>query len=130
VVARAKLLVIDDEVRLGELMARHLEAVHDVRVCTSGREGRVALLETDYDVVLCDLMMPDLTGMDLYEEVRARRPEQLPRFVFVTGGAFTPRAAAFLERERPSVLAKPFTSEALEEAVAAKLGELGHPGRP
>jgi DNA-binding response OmpR family regulator len=121
--------VIDDEIQLARLMMRQLEPAHEVVVCTSGREGLAELLSSDYDVVLCDLMMPDLAGMDLYEEVRARSPERLPRFIFVSGGAFTARSAAFLERERPTILAKPFTSDALEAVVAAKLAELRLPRR-
>ena len=65
-------------------------------------EGRDALdrllSEQPYDVVLCDLMMPEMTGMDLHEEVVRRLPEMAPRMAFLTGGAFTPRAREFLGR--------------------------------
>jgi hypothetical protein len=52
--------------------------------------------------------MPDLTGMDLYESVSNQRPEILPRMVFMSAGAFTPRAAAFLERVAARRIDKPF----------------------
>jgi DNA-binding NtrC family response regulator len=61
-----------------------------------------------FDVVLCDLMMPDVSGMDLYERVAEARPELAARFVFVTGGAFTERARAFVDRVGLPVLEKPF----------------------
>jgi CheY-like chemotaxis protein len=67
-----------------------------------------------YDVILCDLMMPEMTGMDLYLEMGRVAPEQVERMVFVTGGAFTPRAREFLERVPNARVEKPIDFQNLK----------------
>lgn len=120
---RGRVLVIDDEERLAETIRMALSPPHDVDVCTKSREV-LAWIEQgrDYDVVLCDLMMPDLSGPELYERVQAIRPELASRFVFLTGGAFTPRTRAFLHDVPNPRLEKPFELEALERLVEESLG--------
>jgi DNA-binding NarL/FixJ family response regulator len=68
-------------------------------------------------VVLCDLLMPDKSGMDIYEGVRARDPALLERFVFMTGGAFTREAARFLATVPNVTLQKPFDVETVRSAL-------------
>jgi PAS domain S-box-containing protein len=106
---RVRLLVVDDEIAIGRTLAIALSDEFDVGTATSGRSA-LELLEGEarFDVVLCDLMMPDVSGMDVYERVVERRPELAARFVFVTGGAFTDRARAFVERVQAPVVEKPF----------------------
>jgi CheY-like chemotaxis protein len=70
-----------------------------------------------FDVVLCDLMMPELTGMDVFERVVVERPELAARFVFMTGGAFTGRARDFLDRVDNERLDKPFDVVKVRELV-------------
>jgi len=60
-----------------------------------------------FDVILCDLMMPELTGMDLHAELEKLAPDQAARMVFVSGGAFTPRARDFLDRVPNARVEKP-----------------------
>jgi CheY-like chemotaxis protein len=67
-----------------------------------------------YDVILCDLMMPEITGMDLYAELSRAAPDQLEKVVFVTGGAFTPRAREFLERIPNARVEKPIDFQNLK----------------
>jgi CheY-like chemotaxis protein len=110
------ILVIDDEPLVGRLVARVLSRAHQVTVLLSAREALARLTAGErFDLVLCDLMMPDLTGMDLYAEVVVLAADQAERMVFLTGGAYTPRAQAFLE-QRP-YLEKPFDLGALEALV-------------
>ena len=66
-------------------------------------------------------MMPDMTGMDLYERLRAVRSDLVERFVFVTGGAFTPRAREFLDGVPARRLEKPFRARELREMVGSLL---------
>jgi CheY-like chemotaxis protein len=116
---RARVLVIDDEPQVGKALERLLGPFHDVAYVGSARDALAQLAEgRPYDVVLCDLMMPDLTGMDFYEELARRDPLLAERVAFITGGAFTPRAREFLERNRNERLDKPFDPEALREVVS------------
>jgi CheY-like chemotaxis protein len=74
----------------------------------------------EFDTVLCDLMMPDLSGMELYERVAAVRPDVAERFVFITGGAFTPRARAFLDRVPNARIDKPFDAANVRSLVHSR----------
>jgi PAS domain S-box-containing protein len=106
---RLRVLVIDDELAIGRTLAIGLGEEFEVSTATSGRQA-LDLLAGDalFDVVLCDLMMPDVSGMDVYERVAERSPDLASHFVFVTGGAFTERSRAFVERVGAPVLEKPF----------------------
>jgi CheY-like chemotaxis protein len=113
-----RVLVIDDEPTLGVMIRRVLESECHVDVATDARQGLERLESTPaYDVILCDLMMPHMTGMDLFAEVARRHPGVERRFVFMTGGAFTPRAANFLAEVGNRRLEKPFDAAALKAAV-------------
>jgi CheY-like chemotaxis protein len=119
--ARAgSILVVDDEPMVGRLVERALGRAHRVTAVTTGREGLDLLVAGKrFDIILCDLMMPEITGMDLYERVLTFSTEQAERMVFLTGGAFTRRAREFLE-QRP-FLEKPFDLIALEDLVRQRL---------
>jgi PAS domain S-box-containing protein len=105
-----RVLVIDDDPEVRVALARIIGAPHQVELADTAREAQRWLLDPtrEYDLVLCDLMMPDLTGMDLHDSVKAQRPEMLARMVFMSAGAFTPRAVAFLERVAVRRIDKPF----------------------
>jgi PAS domain S-box-containing protein len=119
---RLRLLVVDDEIAIGRTIAIALGDAFEVTTATSGREA-LALLESggrEFDVVLCDLMMPDVSGMDVYERIVVHAPALAHRFVFVTGGAFTDRARAFVERVQTPVIEKPFDLGALLHLLRAQ----------
>jgi PAS domain S-box-containing protein len=112
---RPRVLLVDDEAHLGVTLAVGLRDQADVVPVRSGREAvRTLLTDDSFDLVLCDLMMPDLTGMDVFEQVGAGRPELRGRFVFMTGGAVTERARKFLEQIPAQRLDKPFRLEQVE----------------
>jgi len=115
-----RILVIDDEPALAAMIVRVLEDECHVDVATDARLGLDRLVQAirPYDVILCDLMMPDMTGMDLFAEVARRYPGLEERFVLMTGGAFTPRSTEFLARVKNRRLEKPFDSSALRAIVA------------
>lgn len=103
-----RLLVVDDEPLVGRALRRMLRD-YDVKVVSSGREA-VDVLTRDggYNLILCDLMMPEVSGMEVYEAVAEHHPELADRFVFMTGGAFTPAARQFLDRVQNERIEKPF----------------------
>jgi two-component system NtrC family sensor kinase len=117
-----RVLVIDDEPALVAVIARMLEGDCHVDVAVGANDGLALLTKatTPYDAILCDLMMPDMTGMDLFAEVSRQRAGVAERFVFMTGGAFTPRAAAFLARVKNHRIEKPFDRAALVDAIARR----------
>lgn len=116
---RLRLLVVDDEIAIGRTLAIALADAFDVTTATSGREALAVLenRERVFDVVLCDLMMPDVSGMDVYERIVVHAPALSQRFVFVTGGAFTDRARAFVERVQMPVIEKPFDLDTLPDLL-------------
>ncbi|MFT3913187.1 MAG: ATP-binding protein [Anaeromyxobacteraceae bacterium] len=123
-VPRARILVVDDEALVGTVLARTLRGDHDVQVVTSARAALDKVEQGErFDVVLSDLLMPEMTGMDLYAELQKRDPGYVRRMVFLTGGAFTPAAREFLEETKVVCLEKPFEVGALRATLAAKLAE-------
>jgi nitrogen-specific signal transduction histidine kinase/ActR/RegA family two-component response regulator len=120
---RARVLVVDDELPIANTMRDLLGAEHDVVAATSGRDALAAVRSgPDFDVVFCDLMMPGMSGMELYEQLRNERSGFERRIVFMTGGAFTPRAAEFLASVDNRRLEKPFSLGLVERIVREMAG--------
>jgi PAS domain S-box-containing protein len=114
---RGRVVVVDDEPTVGRVLQRMLRE-HQVEVATSGREALELLARApEPDAVLCDVMMPDLTGRDVYEAVRREHPGLEQRLVFVSGGAFTPGAREFLASVPNLLLDKPFDEGRVRAAV-------------
>jgi len=103
----ARVLVIDDEEGVLGFM-RDALAGHQVTTAKGGLQALELIGSHDYDVIFCDLIMPDVSGMQVFETLREERPELVPRLVFMTGGAFTPKAREFLRTNPRPVLEKPF----------------------
>lgn len=109
-----RVLIIDDEVMLLRSYRRTLGPSFELVCAESGREGIEILAGGgDFDLIVCDLMMPGLTGIDVYTHLKQRQPELLRRLAIATGGAVTPSSRRFLEESDVSRLAKPFTVDQL-----------------
>jgi CheY-like chemotaxis protein len=116
-------LVVDDEPLLAKAIGRLLSRDHDVVSLTSAREAlRVVKDGSRFDVILSDLMMPQMTGMDLHAELALIAPDQAERMIFFTGGAFTEVAREFLERVRNLRIEKPIDNRALQMLVRDRIG--------
>ncbi len=111
-----RILVVDDEELVARNLARML-APHQVDVAQSGREALDRCATERYDVVLCDLMMPDVTGMEVYAQIVAADPAAGTRFLFMTGGAFTDKARDFLDKVPSRCLEKPISKADLHQAI-------------
>jgi CheY-like chemotaxis protein len=117
-----RVLLVDDDALIGKVVVRSLAGGPEVVALEDGREALRRLLAGErFDVVLCDLMMPDFSGMDLHAALQAARPDLAAQVIFVTGGAFTPRARDFLASVRNECLKKPFEPAALRRLVARRL---------
>jgi PAS domain S-box-containing protein len=114
-VPRAKILVVDDEPLVGSALQRLLGRRHELLVVTRASEALVLLdAGARFDMILCDLLMPDLTGMELHDKLTAAYPDQARRTVFMTGGAYTERARAFAARRAHRIVPKPVDVGELE----------------
>jgi CheY-like chemotaxis protein len=125
--ARTKVLVIDDEPLIRSLVSKLLSGRYQVSAVDGVRAGLAALNQSpDYDLILCDLMMPGESGMDFFGVVRRLYPQLVTRVAFITGGAVTPDTSKFLETAARPVLNKPFTFESLlsfvENSIALRAG--------
>ncbi len=115
---RPRILVIDDEPLIGCLIVRVLGRGYDVATVVHGQQGLDVLAADDkFDLVLCDLMMPGLTGMDVHAALAQRGSRQAATMIFLTGGAFVGHAGEFLARVPNPCLEKPFLAEELRAAV-------------
>ncbi len=111
---RRRVLVIDDEPMIRSLVGRLLAASYDV-TCADGVRAALGHLNqgSEYDLILCDLMMPGESGMDFFAVVRRLYPDQVRRIAFITGGAVRPDTGKFLDTAARPVLSKPFNFESL-----------------
>jgi CheY-like chemotaxis protein/anti-sigma regulatory factor (Ser/Thr protein kinase) len=110
------ILVVDDEPVIARLIQKAL-IDHDVTTASDGREAVALMGEKAYDVILCDLIMPEMTGMDVYRAALQRATPMNDRIVFMTGGAFTQRARDFLESVPNLRIEKPFELGHLERTI-------------
>lgn len=115
---KARVLVVDDDPGVGRALRLMLEDEHEVKSLVRPREALQELLsDSSYDLIFCDLMMPELSGMDIYQVLRFNRPGYESRIVFMTGGAFTPSARRFLEQVPNQRIEKPFNLRSLRRLV-------------
>jgi CheY-like chemotaxis protein len=119
---RARILVVDDEPIVGAAIRRTLHREHDVTVANGGREALELISKAEFDLILADVLMPEISGIDLYELLKQSNPSTSDRMVFITGGAFTTMARQFLESVPDRTLEKPFDPERLRAFVRERLG--------
>lgn len=118
-----RVLVIDDEPMMGTTLRMALAEDHEVVIVESGEAAR-DLLKQDggFDAILCDLMMPDLSGMELHAWLVQNAPQLARRVIFMTGGAYTESARRFLAAVGNPNIQKPFDVDdllALVEQIRA-----------
>lgn len=115
--AAKRVLVIDDHPAMGMSLKLMLAPEHLVEVATTP-DAALAMLEASrFDLVLCDVMMPGMSGLELYARLRARDADAASHFVLMTGGATTGAMARAIEGTRLTVLEKPFDPELLRNLL-------------
>jgi signal transduction histidine kinase/ActR/RegA family two-component response regulator len=120
---RVRILVVDDEINILKAVRRTLSGEHDVTTASSAREAMERIVNGErFEIVLCDLMMPEVTGMEFHGELLGRAPEQAKCVIFLTGGAFTPAARAYLAKAGNTTIDKPFDARNLRALINERVG--------
>jgi CheY-like chemotaxis protein len=117
--ASLQILVVDDDPIVTRMLSRVLSA-HVVQVANSGAGALERLSQHQFDLILCDLTMPGMSGMELYRAIEAESTETAERMIFMTGGVFTREGQEFLARVPNGRLEKPFDIRALRAVAATR----------
>ncbi len=118
--------MVDDEPALCKTIARMLAKDHEVIAVTSTKEALGLIAGgSRFDAILSDLMMPEMSGMELSAALTLSNPEQASRMIFMTGGAFSPDAARFLNQQPNTSIEKPFRPSVLHEVLQNALHHMG-----
>ncbi len=120
---RARVLIVDDEPALQELLLTALQE-HDVIAVGNAADALEAEAKGSFDLILCDVMMPGMNGLELFTHIAERNPGSERRILFLTGGTQNPATSQFLKNIPNYVLRKPFRLAVLREAVQGALDEL------
>jgi signal transduction histidine kinase/ActR/RegA family two-component response regulator len=119
-VPQLRVLVVDDEPEIRRALDRILRGKHKVALCANGAEALERLIAGErFDVILCDLLMPEMTGIELFAEIDNHFRSQAERMVFMTGGATSEGSRQFIEEHSTRVVNKPFHPAEIEAAVVA-----------
>lgn len=122
---KPRLLIVDDEPLVGNMLKRLMRRKYDVTTTTSGQEGLRLATTQDWDAILCDIMMPELSGPEFLRRLESEREELVACLGFMTGGAFDKETRAFLDqRGEEGWLSKPFRYDEVKGFVE-KLRETG-----
>ncbi len=113
-----KILVVDDQIGLLTVIKRILEKNHDVTIC-NGRAALDLLIKQgkNFDAIITDLNMPDVSGIDLYRYVLKNYDDLAKHMIFITGGSYTSQMSEFMKKIKNPVLEKPFTPEQLLQVI-------------
>jgi two-component system NtrC family sensor kinase len=117
---RASILIIDDEPALLRGLKRSLSE-HDVTTANNVEDGMTLYCDNDFDIVFCDLMMPESTGLEFYSRLCALGPEHAARLVLMTGGVFPERLGCSLSQVSSPCILKPFKSGEMEQLIGQAL---------
>ena len=111
-------LLLEDEVEFAQLVKEYLESYnYSVTIAPDGVQGMKRVLEQDFDVILCDLLMPNLPGDMFYIGVERVKPLLAKRFIFITGHQSNPKVSEFIKKTRALTLFKPFDMHLLVETI-------------
>ncbi len=123
--SRPRVLVIDDDARLRDVLGLVLADDCDVSTSGSAADALARLRTERFDAIVCDLSMPRMGGAELHAILSDADPDAAARMIIVTGGAFSPRSEQFLAESGCPKVPKPFTPPELMEAVEVILERRG-----
>jgi len=117
--AQKKILLVEDDPAFQEIMKDFLtESGFNVLAAHNGVEGVHEVLASDFEVILCDMMMPTLPGDMFFRAVERMRPHLCERFVFMTGHRGNQKVNDFISNVCGTILTKPFQVDDLLEMIA------------
>ena len=116
------ILLLDDDADLSDTLRELLESRNFVvTTARNGVEGLREVMQMDFDVIICDMMMPTMPGDMFYLAVQKVKPYLCPRFLFVTGNGNDPRTNDFLQRADGLVVFKPVPGDELLQMISLVL---------
>ncbi len=119
---RGKILVIDDEPMITKALEHILSNDHDVVAYNNASDALQCIASGNrFDVILCDLMMPEMMGEDFHDKLKSIASDQVERIIFLTGGSFTAKARAFLDATSNEYLEKPFEAKHIRTMVNERI---------
>ena len=122
------ILLLDDDVDLADTLKALLETRNFVVTTVgNGVEGLREIMAFDFDVIMCDLMMPKMPGDMFYTAVQRAKPQLCERFIFITGHGDKPSVGEFLKKTNALILAKPVNTEELIRAISFVLNRARRP---
>ncbi len=118
-----RILIIDDEENILQVLRKALQREgYDTDTVLDANKGLSILSSSEYDLILCDIEMPRMNGIEFYREIEERLPGMADRILFMTGEILSPNIQKFLHERRVSILAKPFDLPTLYQGVHDALG--------
>ena len=116
------ILLVEDDAQFSQILKEYLESFdYSVTVACDGVQGMKRIMEKDFDLIICDLLMPNLPGDMFYIGVERVKPQLAKRFIFITGHQNNPKIAEFVKKVRALTLFKPFEMHVLIETIGAAL---------
>jgi len=117
-----RLLVVEDDEAVRTMVVRVLEQVgYKVETSTDGLKALEKIGAGDYDLIICDVRMPRLSGIELYKRLTSEESEATGRFLFITGDTVSAETISFIVANNISYLGKPFEIQDLLETVQREL---------
>jgi PAS domain S-box-containing protein len=118
---KGKILIIDDEKNLLKAFSRLLSGLHEVSTAENAAKGLEMIKENDYDVILCDILMTDISGIDFYKKIQENFPDLSSKIIFITGDLLNEEIERFLSQIPNRVLKKPIDPKKLRIAIQESL---------
>ncbi len=125
---KTRVLILEDDAEFAHMLETHLKAnSFSVTRVSNGAEGIRQIMVSDFDIILCDLVMPTLPGDMFYQAVERTKPLLCKRFIFISGHRADPKWDAFVRRVKGLVLWKPFSMHDLMATIQTVLQKSGQP---
>lgn len=119
IIPTQRILLLEDDELLKSLITNFLKSnFHDVVAVSNGAEGVRAVQHLEFDIIICDMVMPKVSGAMFYNAVQRIKPHLCGRFIFVTGFRGNSEISQFIKKVHGTMIAKPFQMDELRETIS------------